>query len=341
MSEENKDKSSRLLISIAIFGGTWFVFRGITDLWISAFSEIAYSNSIVNLEHALAIWLFVVSAVISGMMIRYMYFEYKTYQKFFRHKIKQNFEKDADKAFGDIFVAIKVLLISSLVYLGLIIFLNYIIYIKIKSLIVLIISGIIIGLLVFLTHKKISRKIIVLNTINNETIRMFGIIIYLTLITAVFSLYLMVFSISDNQSLTVKIAHEKEVPILIKTDNLQNPFVEILIMNTKKDYKKKLKISEDEITKSMIEVYESENETENFLINKSTNNNYKLMIKKTKLYSESKIELGNYLLQGENLIEITIKNKDSVSEKVVKISTVVNLKGSIINISRDEFFIEM
>lgn len=65
------------------------------------------------------------------------------------------------------------------------------------------------------------------------------------------------------------------------------------------------------------------------------------MIKKTKIYSVSKIELRDYLLQGDNLIEITISNKDNMGTKSVKISTVINLNDNQISIARDEFITEL
>lgn len=158
MTEEKQDRSPRLLITLTILGGTWFVFRGIIDIWIRTFSEIAYSNSVVNLEHAIAIWLLVVFAVISGLTIRYIYFEYKTYQNTFINNIKQDFENEADKAFEDIFVTVKILSVSSLIYTGLIIILSYITYIKIKALIILIAIGIIMSILILLLQKKIKNN---------------------------------------------------------------------------------------------------------------------------------------------------------------------------------------
>lgn len=343
MTEEKQDRSPRLLITLTIFGGAWFVFRGIIDIWMRTFSEIAYSNSVVNLEHAIAIWLLVVFAVISGSTIRYIYFEFKTYQNTFRNSIKHNFENEADRAFEDIFVTIKILLVSSLVSTCLIIILSYITYIKIRALIILIAVGIIISILILLLQKKIKNNHVFLNIYDSKVFKISSLTIYLTLITVVFSLYLMIFSISNNQSVNLKLDNDKEVLLTIKTTNLQSPSVNISIKNFDGNdiLTENIKLSEDEITKSIIEVYESESVKENFLINKSKDSNYKLMIKKTKIYSESKIALRNYLLQGDNLIEITIRNKDSAGTKNVKISTVINLNDDQISIARDEFITEL
>ncbi|MFD2046453.1 hypothetical protein ACFSTA_19095 [Ornithinibacillus salinisoli] len=331
------DRTTRFLVTLTLFGGTWFVFRGIIEVWANTFSEIVYAKGIISHEHILWMSLLIVMVAITGSVLKYVYLEYNTYRHFAKSEQQLDSIKKADSSFDGIFTMIKI----SFVFIIILNFLTlFISEIKILTFLVLSIIGICAGILYKYTLKnKIKRFFIKTNIHKLYTkakLSQLWFILYIFLIILVLSLALIMVSFDSNQEVEINIVDTNSVPLIITLNNYDNPTMEINIFRENNPNDNiNLTVGENEFQRSLIEVYETNLTNENFLI-KSSNNN-KFPISQNKDIYQYNLELGEYLLEGKNVLEIFVFSEGNISKKTVHIITEICIEGDKVEIPQKSF----
>lgn len=347
MGNKNEtDRTTRLLITITFFGGTWYILRGIINLWGKTFSEIVYTKSIINYEHIVSIWLLIVMVVLTGTVIIYIYTEFKTYQYLPNKCDKERSINKADRAFNNIFNMIKKLKFLSILILIQVFLIMLFTQIKMGNFLLIFVGELILVIVYmsFLKEKlKIQFKRINLKQWNvfpklRAKFKQLELITYLFVLVFIVSISLIVISIEGNQEVEIKINDTKKVSMEILLNNYEKPTKEINISREKKPSSNvNIELEESELQKSLIEVYESRISKGNFLLKESEDENKKVPISKNKYFYKYNLELEEYLLEGENFLEIYIQNNGNVSKKTVHIVTPIYKEGEKIDIPRENF----
>ncbi|MDQ0224416.1 hypothetical protein ACFPRB_17280 [Metabacillus niabensis] len=340
------DRTTRLLITITFFGGTWYLLRGIINLWGKTFSEIVYTKSILNYEHIVSIWLLVVMVILTGTVIIYIYSEFKTYQYLPNKYDKEKSINKADRAFNDIFNMIKKLKFLSILILIPVFLIMLFTQIKMGIfLLIFVVELILVFIYMFFIKEKLKNQIKRLNLQQmnvfpklRDKFKHLELITYLLVFVFIVSISLIVISIEGNQEVEMKINDTKKIPMEILLNNYEKPTIEINIIREKRPTSNvKIDLEESELQKSFIEVYESRISKGNFLLKESEDENKKVPISKNKYFYKYNLELEEYLLEGENFLEIYIQNNGNASKKTVHIVTPIYKEGEKINIPRENF----
>ncbi|RIU93441.1 hypothetical protein [Oceanobacillus picturae] len=340
------DRTTRLLFTVTLFGGTWYIFRGVINLWNNTFTEIAYTKSIINFEHIISIWILVIMIVITGTVVRYIYYEFKTYQHIPNNEEREKSISNADDAFKDNFKMLKTLAILSLIILILFFFYNFFTRIKLKNILLFTFIGLI---LVILFKSIIKRKLkdrsknskIKLKTITHKLSNMYkriGLITYLIILVLIVSFSLLVISIESNQEVKVNIGDTQKLPMEIILKNYDNPTLEIIIFREEEPANNiSILLEEDDLQKSIIEVYETRTSKENFLLKGIKSANSKTTISNNNYYYKYNLDLEKYILQNKNIMKVYIHNNGNTGKKTVYFATSIYKDGNSINIAQDNF----
>lgn len=341
MRKKNEtDRTTRMLVTITLLGGTWYIFRGVIDIWFRTFTEIIYTKSIINYEHILSIWILVIMVVITGTVIRYLYLEFKNYQHIPNNDDRLNSISKADKGFKDIINIVKFLINVSKFFIIMFLLFNVFIRIKWK---ILVGVGLLWGLLYMLTFKKKSRNQKTrINVILKNKFFIFknqiGLIIYLIVFVGIVSFSMIVFSFEGNQEVNMKINNTNKMPMEILLNNYDKPTVEISISrNEKPNSNVIVKLEEDDFQKSLVEVFESRVSKENFFLKSIEGRNSKTAVSKNKYSYKYHLDLEKYILEKENIIEVYIHNNGSMNKKTVHLVTSIYKEGNKVNVSQDKF----
>ncbi len=106
-NNEFKDRATRLAVTITLFGGAWFILQEGSKIWYKLFSESAYTKTIFNLEHVIAISIMTIIIAMMLSVIKYIYFETKSFISYDEIDLQVRALKRADEGFKDIFKNLK------------------------------------------------------------------------------------------------------------------------------------------------------------------------------------------------------------------------------------------
>lgn len=327
------DRTTRFLVTLTLFGGAWYILKGVTNLWLKTFSEIFYSKSIINKEHILSMSLLIVMVSITTTVIIYLYMEYKTYRNYEDKEEMEKAVNKADRRFDGIFSMVNVSFISFLTINILTIFVKEI---KGLTLLSMIFVGFLIGAISrFYLEEKVRSAITKyrLPKPNNKG-KQLGYIIYISFIVLILSFSLMIVSLEGNQKVEVKIEDTTKIPMEITLQNFESPTIEFSIFREKKPKKNvKFKLKDGDFQKSLIEVHETNLPNENFLLRNNTDN--KLTRSQNENTYQYTSELSKYILEGKNVVEIIIISKGENSKKTVRIASTITKDGEAIEVPQN------
>jgi hypothetical protein len=324
------DRTTRFLVTLTLFGGAWYTLKGVTNLWLKTFSEIFYSKSVINKEHIFSMSLLIVMVSITSSVISYLYMEYKTYRNYEDNEEMKTAVYKADRGFDGIFSMINVSFISFLTINILTIFVKEI---KGLTLLLLFFVGFSIGAISkYFLEEKVKNALTKFNlpTFKTKT-KQLGYIIYISLIILILSLSLMILSLEGNQEVEVKIEETPQLPIEIILKNFERPTLEFSVYREKNPKKNvKFKIRQEDLQKSLVEVYETNLPNENFLFKSNIEN--KLTRSQNENTYQYTSELNKYILEGKNVVDIIIISEGENSKKTVRIATTIFKDGEAIDV---------
>lgn len=279
--------------------------------------------------------------ILTISVVKYIYAELKTYRLFDRNEDMLDAIRKADLSFEDIFTMAKLSTNSVLLSLFLSLFINDI---KFWRFLLLVIVGFIIGLIyiVFFERKVkyYASTIPVIKKIKpSGRLGQIGTIMYIFLLISVLSFTLIISAFDSNQEVKMKIEETITVPIEISLYNIDNPIIEYTIhreKNPKNDII--IKLVEEDLRKSIIEVSETKNSFNSFLIKENLNEKYQ--ISENKIFYQYRTKLNKYILDGENLIEISILSNGNMSRKTYRVVTSIYKQGNEILIPQKTFNIK-
>ncbi|MGX4671074.1 hypothetical protein JNUCC74_18140 [Cerasibacillus sp. JNUCC 74] len=345
MEENNYStyRSTRLAFTITIFGGAWFITKGGTKLWSKIFSEIAYTKTLYNFEHLYAIIIMTIIIVIVISVIKYIYYEMKSYALYRKPKHQADVFKKADDCFENIFrnleYSLKIIILPLLVLL----------LIKgIKENINLtkwLLGGcsIIIIIIIFIMHlnKKVRNKFIKITHSFERKIDKsvpFALFGYFALLIATLGITVTLLSLDQGKYAIVRFNDTQQMPLEIKVNNYDDVKFQLRIIRDSVFNKHiNINVKEMERYSSSIEVFKSDNNKLNMDIeefkSRLDKNNYGVSIQKSNNIDNYKLNLDKYILDGKNTIELLIQ---TTNENIFIVNELYK-SGDEIRIKEKEF----
>ncbi len=330
------DRTTRLLVTLTIFGATWYLLKGALNLWLTSFSENAYTETFLTFEHILSITILTVVFAITTVVIRYIYYELKTYQYFVDDESRINVLEKADVMFGKIFLTIKhsfnLSIIFGLITLVIMVFFQ-------PNLLISLLVGvfIVLGLVVFLSFFKKEKvyRVVKYSQVIEQKVSPYLYQIYIACLFLLLGTAVTLISLSSDKLILVNIEENSSLPIEIKMTNINDPIVQITIINGNKlEEKKILKFHESDLYISFEEVFDNKRT----FYNKAES---LLYIKKSKYTYLLKYDLIDYVAEGKNSIEIVIKSSERSSDKTIRVLSNIIKEGNDLYISEKNFSIDL
>ncbi|PEM44311.1 hypothetical protein [Bacillus toyonensis] len=316
-NNEFKDRAARLAFTITLFGGAWFILQEGSKIWYKLFSESAYTKTVFNLEHVIAISIMTIIIAMMLSVIKYIYFEAKAYMSYDELDLQVQALKRAEDSFKNIFKNLKYSFnIIIFIFLVLMItelpkdinFWKWVLgafsIIILATIFIIRINNKVHDKLVNLTHSLESRI--------NKYIP-YSFFVYIAFLLFVCGMSITLVSFGQEKSAKVKFNNTKQMPVEIEINNIDKVKLQLRI-NRDSDPNNKIDIQAKEIESygSSIEVFKGKNsELHTLDIDKIKeeldNNNYKISIKKSKYKNKYKINLEKYILDGKSKIELLIQ----------------------------------
>jgi hypothetical protein len=331
------DRTTRLIATLTIAGGIAFLIKIVFSAWFKTFSTSAYTKKIINFEYIVSVVIVTVTIVIAFSIVKYLYFELKTYIFYENRTDQQNAIQNADNAFGGIFKNIKICG-NSLLVIGIIGALNEIFNDKHSWKFIMVgvsIGGIFI-LTILLVNKDKIKKIIKVTDAIELKITPYSNFLFVGLLSLFVGLTITIFSIDSNQNTKITIQETKTVPIKIELQNNYSSLVYININNSKGETS--IDPSKVSFVESYVEVLEknkelkTSKEIEQFVKNLNKEND-KLNISKTKYIKVYSTDLEKYLVDGKNEVEVIVYTTNSNNSKATHFITTVTKDGANIEIT--------
>jgi hypothetical protein len=323
------DRTTRLLVTITLFSGAWFLLKGVFFHWLNTFTDIIYSKGIFYYEHLISIVLLTIAVAITLLVIRYLYMELRTYRYYKNEEEQQDSLKKADICFDEIFNMIKTsLYVLLFIIIGLI-------CIKYKMFLLIISIGFLLGIILRIidiqfNNEYINKAKLYWRTIN-EKAKYIIVLVNVSCLSLVIGFVIMISSYEDKQKVHVKFLERKNLSFEIKLSNIQKPEVEINVFRELKPNDDiKLNLEEEDFRGSFIEVSETSsmlknNEKDKFHFSQ---NNFQYLYESV---------LDQYILDGKNELEIFIRSNGNISKKTVHIFTTIIKDSNGISISQKNF----
>jgi hypothetical protein len=346
------DRATRLGIIITFFGGLAYIFKGAFKIWFNTFSQIAYTKNIFNIDYLLAIVIFTIVIAIAGYIIRYIYFELKTYQYYSSENDQQSALAKADNSFEEIFIILKY---CTYLVLGILIITTIINLVNEPSLfryiVVGAVSAVILLILKLLVYRsKLGNMLKSAEQLGNKLspkIKYFGVIFYIILFVLVSGISLTIVSLNNNnQFVKVELKEKPSVLLSIELQNFHNPEIQLNIFR-ESGAPAHIKISEKELQYSLVEVLEK---NKNMLHDKEIDKNKKNLslkeidkfhINESKYFHKYVLDLNKYIHDGKNALEILVFSDNSLNEKTVHIVVSIDKEGNEIKIHKKKFEIKL
>jgi hypothetical protein len=338
------DRTTRLLVTITLFGGAWFLLKGAAIIWYNTFSKSAYIKNLFNVEYVFSILLLTTVLGITISVFNYLYLEFKTYQYYQNDNNQNEAIKRADDGFNRIFKTIKT---SINIILTFVIILAVIEVIKTPIKIWFIVGGFLIVILIVILlyiNKDILKKIESITNITESKIKPYIKFSYIAFLVLFGGISITLLSISDNGDVKVKINESNKIPMSFKLQNILEPEIQIRIIREKDSDKPILiPVKGDQFKESSIELLEETSNSNLFSKDnkKDISDVDKFYTSKSKYYYEYTLNLREYLTEGKNEIEILIFSNEGSNKKKVRIVNSILIKGTNIKITKKDFKVKL
>lgn len=326
------DRTTRLVITLTIFGGSWFLLRGAFALWFNTFSKSAYIKSLFTIEYVISVIVLTFIIVTSIRVLSYVFTELKTFQVFSSIDDKVDMQKIADAKYAEIFKTIK-RSINGIIGISII---SLIVELTIKpSLLISITIGTVLFLVLFIILRFFVKKEKLKGIISKvdgieQKISPYVFLLYTGLIVFLVGISLALMSINHNRYIEVEFKKTNELELEIVIQNIDDPEMVISIVNENKpDKRSTIKVTKDDYYHDLVEVFEHLN-----------TQNTKYNIDKYIKHYHYSTNLDQYVLDGRNIVEINIIGKDSNVNKVTRIVNEIERNGSRTKIAEDKFMVK-
>jgi hypothetical protein len=339
------DRATRLIVTLTIASGVALLVKMAFSSWFQTFSTNAYTKNFLNFDYLFSI-LFVTVTILCAFSIgRYLFFELKTYIYYENSNEQQLAYEASDNAYRSIFKTIKkcfnVVFSIMIVTIPLEVFEN-----KDSWKYILIgasIGGISILSLFFINKKKL-KNIIKLTEKVESKINIYLSIAYVAFLMFFVGITITLLSLSSNHTARILIGDSKNVPVEIELQNKTNSTIYIKIKNSQEEFF--VDNSDVKTSESYVEVLEkneelkSSNDIEHFVRNLSEEHD-KVNIPKTEYTQIYNVDLGDYLVSGENQVEITIVSTVSNNTKAIHFLTTVTKEGDKIEVTKKKMNLKL
>ncbi|WP_025027046.1 hypothetical protein [Caldalkalibacillus mannanilyticus] len=325
------DRTTRLVVSLTIFGATWYILLGAIRLWFTTFSESAYIKSILNLEHILAVSILTAVSAVTISFVRYLYAELQTYQCFNDNSSRERSESKADLSYSNIFKTIKNSFLGIVTLFGIYIFVQ--IFLELKSIVFFLIGFIITVLIVivFYLGKNKLKKIIDLTEKIEKKVSPFLQLVYLLILFFTIGISISMLSINSNKQIEVSIIESQNIPIEIKLHNIHKPTVTLNIeREASPEENIQIIINSENMERSIVEVFDDSQRS--FI-----KDNNKFYFNQSKVLNKTSLEINDFIFEGKNTIEFIVVSEEMPINKNIRIRTDIFKNGNEITITENEF----
>lgn len=332
MSKEvDIDRTTRLVITLTLFGGSWFLLKNAFIFWYKMFSTFVYTKTFINIDSIISLIIFTIVIAVTWKALSYIFYELKTFQKYSEESKKNEAMNVADTKFSDIFHTIKNCFQFFFVT-GLIGFLIGVLFKP--NLLISFSIGILISILFFIIIRIKNDKVkeIVKKAENLEKkIGPYSFLIYILFIIFFVGITISLISTTTNQLVKVEFDNSSGVDLKLVLQNINLKELTITTENMKEGINKsKVNISEGEIMEDLVEVFDD-----------SKTNNNRVYLDKSKHQLHYSINLDKYIKEGKNIIEIKIKNNGTNEDsQIISIKNDVLKKENMIEFSEKSFEIQ-
>ncbi|MFD2640029.1 hypothetical protein [Piscibacillus salipiscarius] len=330
--ENNKvDRTTRLIVTLTMFGGTWFLLKNVFKSWVNIFSSSAYTQSFISIENIISVISFTVILTIIIKVILYIYAELKTFQMFESEEEKQTIYKSADIKFNDIFKTIKK---CAYAILGVALLFGIFELFNDPNLLGYFILGALLALIFFIilffVKKEKLKKVVSKAEKIEETIAPYGSLIYISFLALFVGICITLVSFNQNQFVEVNFKDNNEnIALELIVQNMENIEATINIVNDKENISPNvIRLDNNDFNRNVIEVYDD-----------TKTDNYKFYIKKSRNQYTHSLDLSEYIIDGRNVVEIKIISNQMSRNKVVKIENEIEKNESEITFSEDSFIV--
>jgi hypothetical protein len=322
------DRTTRLVITLTLFGGSWFLLKNTIGIWYQTFTMFAYTKTFVSVESIFSVILLTIVSAVTLKVISYIFHELKTYQLFSQEEVREEALALADKKFSNIFLTIKNCFYFFLVT-GLIMTIVTVIFKPTFFYSFLI--GILLAIVIFIiTHKKRGKVQIFLEKteIIQKKISPYSFLLYIVFLILFVGMSLSMVSLNANQNVNVKFTSENGTHIVMELQNIEVKELSVTIRNN--EDRRSVDLTEAEVREDLIETFDD-----------SKTNNNRVYLKKSKYQQHYIINIGKYLLEGLNKIEMKIIVEElSENNQIVRIENDIIKKNDSIYFSEEVFKIE-
>jgi hypothetical protein len=323
------DRATRLVITLTLFGGSWFLLKNTIGIWYQTFTKFAYTKTFISVESIFSVILLTIVSAITLKVISYIFHELKTYQSFSQSEVREEALALADKKFSDIFLTIKNCFYFFLVT-GLIMTIVTVIFKPTFYYSFLI--GILLAIVIFIiSHKKRGKVQIFLEKteIFQKKISPYSFLLYIVFFILFFGISLSMVSLNANQNVSVNFTSEYGTQILIDLQNIEVKELSLNIENNEET--RSVDLAEAELREDLIETLDD-----------SKTNNNRVYLKKSRYQQHYIIKIDKYLLEGLNKIEMKVIVEGlSENNQIVRIKNDIIKKKESINFSEKVFKIEL
>lgn len=101
--KSNGERTTRLAITLTVFGGAWFLLKELVKVWIGTFSTGVYTKTIISFEYLMLVIILTIVVAITLRVLSYIFSELKTYKAFESEEEKVNTQQKADLKYANIF----------------------------------------------------------------------------------------------------------------------------------------------------------------------------------------------------------------------------------------------
>ncbi|MBT2685898.1 hypothetical protein [Bacillus sp. ISL-37] len=349
MSQKRKknsiDRATRLIVTLTIASGVAILVKMAFSAWFQTFSTNAYTKNFINFDYIFSI-LFVTVTILCAFSIgRYLFFELMTFN-YYENSSEQEFAYEAsDNAYRSIFKTIKMCI--NVVFLIMIVTALINVFENKDSWKYILIGASISSMSIlslFFINKKKLKKVIKFTEKVETKINIYLQFVYVAFLMFFVGITITLLSLNSNHTASILIGDSKNVPLKIELQNKTNSKIYIKIKNPEKEFF--VDDSDVKTSESYVEVLEkndelnSSNEIDHFVKNLSKEND-KMNIPKTEYTKIYSADLGDYLVSGENYVEITIVSTVSNNTKAIHFLTTVTKEGDTIEVTKKKMNLKL
>ncbi|MGY4691010.1 hypothetical protein [Salibacterium sp. K-3] len=329
MTKNNVDRTTRLVVTLTIFGGTWFLLKGGMNLWLNTFTTNAYTRSLFTFDYIVSVIILTFIIAVTIRVLNYAYTEFKTYQAFNDEEERKSIEKLADTKFVSIFETIRHCAIATMGIAILSIILEFTmkfgLFFSVLTASIVILT---LFILKFFNNKKIMKAIEVVDRFEKK-ISPFGYLIYLGLIVFFLGVATTLISINQNQVVEAEFRNNKDSNLEIQLKNIEEPQASINIIN-EREKNTTINLNEKDFNQNFVEVYEN-----------VSPKNKKLNLDKSLRQFNLSLNLSQYLVEGTNKVEIKVSAENYDNQRIIRIVNDINKDGSTLSFSQKTFKIDL